>query len=123
MFTNLKQIFAKKNRDLLKRILFTLAALIVFKIGTTIIVPGINNNGEYLPPMNIDDTINDMQLEYWQKFQEQQAENSVKQQNTAIYGGYGFNYYGTPYYNPYQYNNNCFFLLISDHMLLRMCSH
>lgn len=44
MFTNLKQIFAKKNRDLLKRILFTLAALFVFKIGTTIIVPGVNVN-------------------------------------------------------------------------------
>lgn len=44
MFANLKQIFAKKNRDLLKRILFTLAALFVFKIGTTIIVPGVNVN-------------------------------------------------------------------------------
>lgn len=46
MFTNLKQIFAKKNRDLLKRIIFTLAALFVFKIGTTIIVPGVNVNTE-----------------------------------------------------------------------------
>ena len=44
MFTGVKQIFAKKNRDLLKRILFTLAALFVFKIGTTIIVPGVNVN-------------------------------------------------------------------------------
>ena len=41
MFANLKQIFYKKNRDLLKRILFTLAALFVFKIGTAIIVPGV----------------------------------------------------------------------------------
>lgn len=42
MFANVKQIFNSKNRDLLKRILFTLAALFVFKIGTSIIVPGVN---------------------------------------------------------------------------------
>jgi len=42
MFANLKQIFTSKNRDLLKRILFTLAALFVFKIGTAIIVPGVS---------------------------------------------------------------------------------
>lgn len=42
MFANFKQIFTSKNRDLLKRILFTLAALFVFKIGTAIRVPGIN---------------------------------------------------------------------------------
>ena len=41
MFANLKQIFTSKNRDLLKRILFTLGALLVFEIGTTIIVPGV----------------------------------------------------------------------------------
>ncbi len=44
MFAGIKQIFAKKNRDLLKRILFTLAALFVFKIGTAIIVPGVKVN-------------------------------------------------------------------------------
>lgn len=42
MFATIKQIFTSKNRDLLKRILFTLAALFVFKIGTAIIVPGVN---------------------------------------------------------------------------------
>lgn len=41
MFANFTQIFNSKNRDLLKRILFTLAALFVFKIGTSIIVPGV----------------------------------------------------------------------------------
>lgn len=41
MFAGIKQIFNSKNRDLLKRILFTLAALFVFKIGTSIIVPGV----------------------------------------------------------------------------------
>lgn len=44
MFGKFKQIFNPKNRDLLKRILFTLAALFVFKIGTAIIVPGVNAN-------------------------------------------------------------------------------
>lgn len=42
MIKNLKQIFSSKNRDLLKRILFTLGALFVFKIGTSIIVPGVS---------------------------------------------------------------------------------
>ncbi len=42
MFASFKQIFTSKNRDLLKRILFTLAALLVFNIGaTTILVPGV----------------------------------------------------------------------------------
>ena len=41
MFSNLKQIFSAKNKDLFKRILFTLGALFVFKIGTSIIVPGV----------------------------------------------------------------------------------
>ena len=44
MFATIKQIFNPKNRDLLKRILFTLAALFVFKVGTAIIVPGVNAN-------------------------------------------------------------------------------
>ena len=44
MFATIKQIFNPKNRDLQKRILFTLAALFVFKIGTAIIVPGVNAN-------------------------------------------------------------------------------
>ena len=42
MFATIKQMFNPKNRDLQKRILFTLAALFVFKIGTSIIVPGVN---------------------------------------------------------------------------------
>ena len=41
MFAGISQIFNSKNRDLLKRILFTLFCLIVFKIGTSIIVPGV----------------------------------------------------------------------------------
>jgi len=42
MFANLKQIFNSKNKDIRKKILFTLFVLFIFKLGTTIIVPGIN---------------------------------------------------------------------------------
>ncbi len=42
MFGSVKQIFTSKNRDLLKRVLFTLFALLIFKIGTAIVVPGVN---------------------------------------------------------------------------------
>lgn len=42
MFASVKQIFSPKNKDLQKRILFTLFALIIFKLGTLIIVPGID---------------------------------------------------------------------------------
>jgi len=41
MFATFKQLFNPKNKDIRKRILFTLAALFVFKIGTTITVPGV----------------------------------------------------------------------------------
>lgn len=41
MFNTVKQIFEPKNKDLQKRILFTLAILIVYKIGTYITVPGV----------------------------------------------------------------------------------
>jgi preprotein translocase subunit SecY len=40
MFQNLKQIFAPTNKDLRKRILFTLGALALFIIGTFIQIPG-----------------------------------------------------------------------------------
>ena len=36
----ISQLFQKKNRDLLKKILFTLLALFIFKLGTSITVPG-----------------------------------------------------------------------------------
>lgn len=44
MFANMKQIFNPKNKDIQKRILFTLFALFIFKLGTTIIVPGIDKD-------------------------------------------------------------------------------
>ena len=40
MFSNLKGLFSPNNKDLRKRILFTLAILAIFVIGTGIVVPG-----------------------------------------------------------------------------------
>lgn len=42
MFATVKQIFNPKNKDLRKKILFTFFVLFIFKLGTTIIVPGID---------------------------------------------------------------------------------
>lgn len=42
MFAYIKQIFNPTNKDLRKRIYFTFLCLFVFKLGTTIIVPGID---------------------------------------------------------------------------------
>ena len=42
MFATIKQIFNPKNKDLQKKILFTFAALFIFKLGTAIVVPGID---------------------------------------------------------------------------------
>lgn len=43
MFSVVKQIFAKRNKELRKRILFTLGALLVFAVGTSIKIPGTNS--------------------------------------------------------------------------------
>ena len=42
MFARFKQLFNPKNKDLRKRILFTFVVLFIFKLGTTIVVPGID---------------------------------------------------------------------------------
>ncbi len=44
MFAKFKQIFSPQNKDLRKRIIFTLFALFIFKLGTTIIVPGLDKS-------------------------------------------------------------------------------
>ena len=44
MFANMKQIFSPKNKDLQKRILFTLFVLFIFKLGTDIIIPGVDRD-------------------------------------------------------------------------------
>ena len=48
MFANIKQIFAKRNKDLRKRILFTLGALMIFIIGTYIKVPNTPDSSKDL---------------------------------------------------------------------------
>jgi len=53
MFATFKQIFSRKNRDLQKRILFTLAVLFIFKIGTAISVPGVNISSKGLSFLEI----------------------------------------------------------------------
>lgn len=56
MFSSLKQLFAKKNKDLRKRIYFTLLVLSIFIIGTTIEVPGtqqITKNLGFLELLNV----------------------------------------------------------------------
>ena len=45
MFASIKQIFNPKNKDIQKRILFTLACLAVFVLGKSIVVPGIDKYG------------------------------------------------------------------------------
>lgn len=44
MFATVKQIFNRKNKDLQKKILFTFLVLFLFKIGTSIIVPGVDKS-------------------------------------------------------------------------------
>lgn len=43
MFANLKGLFNTSNKDLRKRILFTLACLAIFALGTNIMIPGAKN--------------------------------------------------------------------------------
>ena len=43
MFASIKQIFNPRNRDILKRVLFTLGCLAVFVLGKSIVVPGIDS--------------------------------------------------------------------------------
>lgn len=53
MFATFKQLFNPKNKDIRKRILFTFAALFVFKIGTTIVVPGVTLDTDNLKFLEI----------------------------------------------------------------------
>ena len=55
MFAKLKDIFAKRNKELRKRILFTLMCLAIFIIGTNVRIPGTteNNNLGFLELLNV----------------------------------------------------------------------
>lgn len=43
MFDKIKQIFSPANKDLRKKIWFTLFCLFIFKLGTAVVVPGVDN--------------------------------------------------------------------------------
>ena len=56
MFKNLKQLFTKKNKDLRKRLYFTIAVLTLYIIGTGIEIPGtseITKNLGFLELLNV----------------------------------------------------------------------
>jgi len=55
MFAKFKDIFAKRNKELRKRILFTLACLAIFIIGTNVRIPGTkeNSNLGFLELLNV----------------------------------------------------------------------
>ena len=69
-----------------------------------VFVPPINFSNDYLPPIGFEDQIEKLKLEYWQKEQEQIGkEQANRQQVMNPFGGFQ-NYYGVPFYNPYQYS-------------------
>ena len=55
MFKKIKQFFSRDNKDLRKKVWFTFAMLFVFKLGTAIVVPGVNEdlNVGFLELLNI----------------------------------------------------------------------
>ena len=55
MFKKVKQFFSPENKDLRKRVWFTLAMLFVFKLGTAVVVPGVNSdlNVGFLELLNV----------------------------------------------------------------------
>lgn len=53
MFATFKQLFKPKNRDIQKKILFTLGALFIFKLGTAITVPGVQLDTDKLGYLDI----------------------------------------------------------------------
>ena len=48
MFNIMKQLFAKENKDLRKRVYFTLGCLVIFILGIGIRVPGTDDIGDSL---------------------------------------------------------------------------
>ena len=68
------------------------------------IAPVNFGGSEFLPSAQHEEEIERLKLEYWAKEQEEYARNSMSSAYNP-YTGY-YNYYGTPYINPYQYNNS-----------------
>ena len=66
-------------------------------------IPGFAPMGEYILPSDFDDRLFNLELEYIDRMEEIDAEQYLKRQESPYgYNGYN-NYYGLPYYNPYQY--------------------
>lgn len=71
----------------------------------TYFIKPVNFSGnEFLPSDNYEDEIEKLKLKYWMEEQENAAKNT-NGYSTNQYYGYGTNYYGVPYYNPWQYNS------------------
>ena len=63
----------------------------------------VNFSGDYLPSLEYEKEIEQLQMDFWMREQEEAA----KTEATSGYNPYSCynNYYGVPFYNPYQYNN------------------
>jgi len=72
-------------------------------------IPGVNMGGEYMPPADFEQRLSELEMAYYSKVINQQAIDEVNMSmNQSVYGyGYngGFNYYGMPFYNQYQYSS------------------
>lgn len=60
MFAVIKQIFSPKNKDIQKRILFTLVILFIFRLGAAIVVPGIDKDSLGIGGLGILELLNIM---------------------------------------------------------------
>jgi hypothetical protein len=72
-------------------------------------IPGLSFGNDYLPPAGYEDTIAEMEQEFLRERIENEAKAVVNNFQRNQYGanGYnnGYNYYGTPYHNPYTYTD------------------
>lgn len=70
---------------------------------TSYFIKPVNFGGnDYLPPTGYEDEIDNLKMKYWMEEQEKIAKSETPQN---LYYGYNTNYYGVPYYNPWQYNS------------------
>ena len=73
---------------------------------THIKINPLNMSGEFLPTADWEEEVAKMQMEYFNRQQEIEAKQLAERSNSVYgYGGYGYNYYGIPYVNPFQYNS------------------
>ena len=75
----------------------------------TYTIPGLRPFGEYMPTAGWEDQLSAMQMDYFNQRVDQEVKQEVDQlSNDSPYGyggGWGYNYYGAPYWNPYRYNS------------------